>query len=399
MAKRRSRGEGSVFYEPARQRWVAIVVLPEDSLGTRRRAKVTARTKTEVLAKLKRLRAHAEAGTSVDGAITFGQLLDRWLADVVPARSSVKSSNTIDNYRWSVERHLKPALGAKRLRTLRPDDIEMLLRRLVAGGMARNTIGRVRSHAAMALRWAQRRNLVVQNVAELAEMPATATAAEDGRSLTLPEARQLLTVARTDDAGPLLIVGLMLGLRPGELCGLSWTDVDFDAGTLSVRQARKRERLDGHEVLRLGDPKTRSSVRTITMPSPVRDALERQRRLQKETRCEAGAGWTELGLVFTTSAGTAIDPSNLRRAFARLCRLAGLGYWTPRSLRHSAASLLSAAGVPIEQVADLFGHVDTRMVERHYRHRITPAVDAAVAPMEALFGGDETQPDRKDRSP
>ncbi len=324
---------------------------------------------------------------------TVSQLLDHWLADVVPARSSVKSSNTIDNYRWSVDRHLKPALGSKRVRVLRPDDIEALLRRLAAAGMARGTIGRVRSHAAMALRWAQRRNLVVHNVAELADMPATAKPPEDGRSLTVTEARQLLSVAATDDDAPLVIVGLMLGLRPGELCGLGWSDVDLEAGTLSVRQARKRERLDGHEVLRLGDPKTRRSVRTLTMPAPVREALECQRWLQGRARCQAGAGWTEFGLVFTTSTGTAIDPSYLRRTFARLCRRAGLGYWTPRSLRHSAASLLSAAGVPIEQVADLFGHVDTRMVERHYRHQTKPSVDAAVGPMEALFPAEDDDDD------
>jgi integrase len=385
VAKRRSRGEGSVFYAETRRRWVAIVDLPDGALG-RRRSKVTARTKSGVLAKLKALRTEVDAGRQSDGSLTFGQLLDRWLADAVPARTTVKSPNTIDNYRWTVERHLKPALGSKRLRALRPEDIESLLRKLASDGLTRNTISRIRSHASMALRWAQRRDLVARNVAELAELPATAKPPSEGSSLTVAEAERLLALAREAATGPLVIVGLMLGLRPGELCGLRWDDVDWQAGTLSVRHARKHERVDGKETLRLGEPKTRKSVRTLAMPTPVRDALQRQRALQERDRKRAGAAWTELGLVFTTTAGTAIDPSNLRRAFATVCRAAGLGYWTPRSLRHSAASLLSAAGVPIEQVADLFGHVDTRMVEKHYRHQIKPAVDAAVAPMEALFG-------------
>lgn len=72
--------------------------------------------------------------------------------------------------------------------------------------------------------------------------------------------------------------------------------------------------------------------------------------------------------------------------FARLTKRAGLGPWHPNELRHSACSLLSAAGVPLEHVADILGHDGTRMAARFYRHAVTPAVGAAVAPMEAMFG-------------
>lgn len=71
---------------------------------------------------------------------------------------------------------------------------------------------------------------------------------------------------------------------------------------------------------------------------------------------------------------------------ARLTVAAGLGRWSPNELRHSAASLLSASGVPLEQIADVLGHTDTRMLLKHYRHPISRAIDAAAAPMERLFG-------------
>ena len=69
-----------------------------------------------------------------------------------------------------------------------------------------------------------------------------------------------------------------------------------------------------------------------------------------------------------------------------LTERAGLGAWHPNELRHSACSLLSAAGVPLEHVADILGHDGTRMASRFYRHAVAPAVGAAVAPMAEMFG-------------
>ena len=65
---------------------------------------------------------------------------------------------------------------------------------------------------------------------------------------------------------------------------------------------------------------------------------------------------------------------------------AGLGRWHPHELRHSAASLLSAAGVPLEEVADVLGHASTRVTSATYRHRTTPTIAAAARPMQTLFG-------------
>lgn len=388
MAKRRGHGEGSIFFQKSRNRWVGSVDLGDDGSGKRRRASVTGQTKAAVKTKLRAIQHQAETGLPVtDGSLTFGRYLDRWLAEVLPARAKVKSSNTIDNYRWAVERHLKPTLGAKRLRALSPEDIEGLLRQLAETGMARNSVMRVRSVAVMTLKHAQRRDLVARNSAELAEMPAGARAPEEGRSLTVEQAARLLAVAEGDPLGPLVVSGLMLGLRPCELCGLRWCDVDLEGRVLHVRQSRKRERgPDGREVLRFGEPKTAKSRRSLTMPAPVVVALQRQRALQARERLVVGAAWQDHDLVFANSVGAPIDPSNLRRVFARLTERAGLGPWHPNELRHSACSLLSAAGVPLEHVADILGHDGTRMAARFYRHAVTPAVGAAVAPMEAMFG-------------
>jgi integrase len=89
------------------------------------------------------------------------------------------------------------------------------------------------------------------------------------------------------------------------------------------------------------------------------------------------------GLVFVTQNGTPIDPSNLRRIVTAMAAEAGIdGRVTPCDLRHTATSVLSVAGVAPELLADLLGHVDTRMVFRHYRHPVTPTIDVAAAHLE-----------------
>jgi integrase len=87
--------------------------------------------------------------------------------------------------------------------------------------------------------------------------------------------------------------------------------------------------------------------------------------------------------VFVTQNGSPLDPSNTRRLVSVLAAKAGVeGRVTPYDVRHTATSVLSAAQVPPELLADLLGHDDTRMVFRHFRHPVTPTIDVAADHME-----------------
>ena len=98
-----------------------------------------------------------------------------------------------------------------------------------------------------------------------------------------------------------------------------------------------------------------------------------------------GEHWHDSGPVFPTGLGTLLDPGNLRRSLDQLSERAGLGHWHPHELRHSVASLLSAADVPLEEVADLLGHASTRVTSAVYRHRTTTSLEAASDPTDRLF--------------
>ncbi len=211
-------------------------------------------------------------------------------------------------------------------------------------------------------------------------MPATVRPA-DRRSLTQDQAKVLLAAAADHRLEGLFVTGLMLGLRPGELTGLRWIDVDPEAGRLAVQGSMKSERSG----LRLGETKTPKSRRTLTIPPLVAVALEVHRARQVEEQARAREVWVDSGLIFTTEIGTPLDPANLRHAFGRLTETAGLGHWTLNELRHSTASLLSAGGVRLEVIADVLGHTSTRMLEQHYRHQVRPTIDAHVEVMSGLF--------------
>jgi integrase len=134
---------------------------------------------------------------------------------------------------------------------------------------------------------------------------------------------------------------LLIGCRPGGALGLTWDNVDLDAGTVRIVQALK---VEGGSRIVLGSLKTAGSRRTVALPSLLAESLRQHRRRQLEERMKAGPAWYDSGLVFTTQIGTPIHPRNCRRSFDRLIERAGLGKWSPNELRHSAVSLLSAGG-------------------------------------------------------
>ena len=95
--------------------------------------------------------------------------------------------------------------------------------------------------------------------------------------------------------------------------------------------------------------------------------------------------------MFTTALGTAMDSANVRRGFRRaLALVPGVDPkdWTPRELRHSFVSLLSDAGVPVEEISRLVGHSGTSVTELVYRHQIRPVIQTGAITMDRLFSRD-----------
>lgn len=368
---KRSHDEGSVYQDKARGGWIAEVSAGYDESGKRKRIRRRAKTKTAAVQKLKELQRQVDGGVPTGkSSMTIAELLDFHLDTVVLSKDP--SPNTVDNYRWT-HSHIKPALGRKKLTSLTAVDIErFLVHRRDDAGLSKNSLQRLKSHLASAIEEAERRDWIHRNVARIARVPQSHT--EQRRSLTQREAHQLLDAAAGHHLEAAILVGLTRGLRPGEILGLRWADLELDGQppVMHIRQAIKRE----NNQLRLGEPKTARSKRVLVIPEVAVSAIRSHRRRQNEARLRNGDVWHDNDLVFCTEIGTLIDPSNFRREFKKLTRAAGLDDWTPYEMRHSAASLLVAKGVPIEQVADLLGHKDATTLLAVYRHDVAVAVDA-----------------------
>ncbi len=377
MAKRRGAGDGSIFRDG--ERWVACIDVAGAD-GRRHRRKRSARTYGEARAKLRELQAEAAAGIAGNGKLTLGEYLEDWLSHVPPARGI--SVATTENYTTMIRVHITPALGAIKLDQLRAEHVDRLLRQMADAGKAHSTVRLVRTVLVMALTHAERRDMVMRNAARLSIVPPGPV--RQSRSLTREQAKTLLGSIQGEPLEAAWLAMMLLGLRPGEAFALEWQDVDLDNGVLRVRQGIKRA---GGAKFTLGDPKTPKSRRTLDMPSRVVEAFRRRREDQEAQRQAAGEAWNETGLVFSTAFGTMIDPANSRRAFRRCTEAAGLGRWHPHEGRHSAASILSDAGVPLELVADVLGHAPgSKMTGDVYRHSISPSVTAAKTTMDDIFG-------------
>ena len=113
--------------------------------------------------------------------------------------------------------------------------------------------------------------------------------------------------------------------------------------------------------------------------------LKSHRARQASERLTFGEVWVDSGYIFTTSLGTPIDPRNLLREFKAICVKAGLGDWHLHELRHSAASLMLAMGVPLQVVSEVLGHASIRMTADVYGHILEPDRQAAADAMGTLL--------------
>ncbi|HEY8717990.1 site-specific integrase, partial [Pengzhenrongella sp.] len=279
--------------------------------------------------------------------------------------------------------NVAPVIGDRRVLELKSEHVEAMMDAMADDALSASTMRHALNLTRRVLKFAMRRELVIRNVAEPVQTHRGPKAERYG--LTVKQARRLLDAAIGDRLENLLIVALLLGLRPGEAAGLTWENVKTKGKrpTITIAASLRRTPLGA---LVLVPPKTATSRRTLEIPPPVVDALKAQRAHQRAEREAAARAWRNTyDLVFTTGVGTPLDPSNVRRVYARLAKEADLGHLHPHMLRHAAASLLSSAGVPIEDIADTLGHSSISVTADIYRHPIAPVRSGHMAAMNQLI--------------
>ena len=373
---RRANGDGGLSWDQRRQRWIAATTVGYDGRGKRIVRRGSGRTKTEAKAKLRALLRDRDDGVVLGAeGYTVGQAVDDWLAFGMGKRAE----STVRKYRLLCSKHIIPLLGARKLRELTAPEVERWLARL-AKSLSTDTLHRVHACLDRSVKRAMARDLVRRNVVELAEIP-TGRPGRQSKSLTPEQVDGVLIKTAPNRLHNYIVVSLLTGGRTEELRALRWDHVHLDAAPPHIEVWRS-VRADG-------DTKTRRSRRTLALPARCVDALKKQRAQQLADRLRAGDRWQENGLVFATSVGTKMLAGNVRRDFRRaLALVPGIdpSMWTPRELRHSFVSVLSDAGVPLEEISQLVGHSGTTVTELVYRHQLKPVIQTGATVMDRLFG-------------
>jgi integrase len=337
--------------------WVAHVAWYE--AGKRRQMKRTFRTKKDAQTSLVELLAAHQTGRFVESSkLTVRSFAESWLDGLA---NQGRKATTLNGYRRIIDSYVAPRLGEVALQDVKASDLDSLYAELLRGGGANGRRLSLTSvhhvHAALnkMLNDAERKGVVIRNVARLANAPSLTTARSKSPEMTVWTAEQLSQFLRSivgNRNEALFRLLALTGIRRGEAIGLRWSDVDLQVGHVSIRQAVTV--VDGEEVV--AAPKTRRSRRTIDIDADTGALLEAHRRAQSEALARVDLAGAFDDRVFTNDIGEPMRPDSVGQAFHRLVDKAGVPVIRLHDLRHTHASHLLAAGINVKVVSERLGH-------------------------------------------
>jgi integrase len=393
QTRRRGRGEGGITELADGSFEVSVSLGVHPGTGKRVRVKRQRRTKTEAMAELQKLRT-APTSTTTGDKMTVAQWLQRWLTDV--AAPAVRPK-TLASYRAVVEKHLTPGLGALTLSALTPVHVQAFFAKAAAIKAPSRQMQIALVVLRQALDNARRMGVVAANAA--VDIDAPKHKKIKSGSLTQEEADRFLDAVDVvaPDEWPLILLALDTGARQGELFGAQWEDVDLDAqpatwaiehNLLALTRAEVTAAVAaGHgvavdgvaDMLLTDTPKTEDGRRVVHLSEPCRVAM-------LEHRAKHG-GKRAKGFVFTVEGGSPHRNGNFaKRVLAPALAHAQLERITFHELRHTTATLLLEAGVPVHVVSHRLGHKDVATTLRIYAHVLRRMALKGAEAAGSLFG-------------
>lgn len=392
MARRSANGTGTIRKKTVTrggrkyEYWEARYTEGADpGTGKQVQRSITGKTQKEVAQKLKAATAAIDNGTyTAPSKQTLGQWLDAWIETYC---GSIKP-RTLEIYKTDIRVHIKPALGAVRLESLTTQMIQGFYNDLgkpAKGrpeGLSPKTVKNIHGVLHKALQQAVLIGSLRFNPTEACTLPR-----QEKRDLAPLDDDQIAAFLAAIQDSPLktlLTVTLFTGMREGEILGLMWECVDFNAGTITINKQLQRYREPSGGVYRISVPKN-SKGRTITPAASVMTLLKQHRATQSAQRLWAGKLWQDAGFVFTDELGHHLTNSIVYRAFKRAAAEIGRPDARFHDLRHSYAVASIRSGDDIKTVQENLGHATASFTLDIYGHVTKQMRQASADRMEAYI--------------
>jgi len=310
--------------------------------------------------------------------LTVGVYLQSWLETYATTNCSAK---TVQGYRQSINCYTEPIAGIT-LQKLDATHIQPIYAGMIKRGLSNRTVDALHKALNIALNTAVKQGTLKRNILDSVIAPKVVK-----KEIEVWDAEtraNAMTVLRGSQYGDFYQLGLMTGMRRGELAGLKWANVNLDNQQLQV--VNTLQRITGQGLMN-GQPKTERSRRSIALSVDTVALLHKIRGRQITQKLEVIDAWTDSGYVFTDASGMPVDPNRATRAFKKVVSTTGLPKLTIHGLRHTHATILLEQGVNPKVVSERLGHASVATTMDIYSHvlpdmqeKAALAIDAALAP-------------------
>lgn len=309
--------------------------------------------------------------------ITLGKLFHSWLFEVVRISSKIKPS-TFQKYEGIYRNYIKHSdIYGLKLNDLKPIDIQRYYNKLYEKDKkSSNVIKNLNKLLKTYFQYAINEGYLLRNPCKSIVIPGNFSKEEDSEEInpfTENEIDAIKSIIEGHRLKALFLLGFGTGLRQGELLGLKKNDINLDKMELHVNQTIKQVNIidaEGNKEYKTIEqiPKTLNSLRTVPIPSKLKSTLEDHFKRQEMEKNKAGSSYTNSDYVFTTELGKTIDARNLIKIYKKILYKANVKYRKFHSIRHTYATKLFEADVPLKTISMLLGHSDISITANIYTH-------------------------------
>lgn len=352
---RRPHGEGSI-YQRKDGTWAGVSKYTAQD-KTIKKHFVYAKSYNKVAKKKKEWEATNSKGpVSTDADMT---LSDYARTIYFPSYSDGRiRQSTYEGYLRTFNAHIKPKIGHIKLCALRRDRVKAFLDdrlehgNLKTGGpLKRRQVEYIYTILRMILHYAVNNEILQRNVCDLVTIPGK----KDKLTFhpwTTEQTELFVESVQKSRLFPLYMVACYTGLRRSEILALSWDNIDFTKGTISVQRALTRS-IGG---VKFGPPKSNQSRRTICVSEPVINALKIWKKKQATEKLAFPGHYNTDNLVFCSEMGEPFNPERISRTFQADLMKSGLPHIRFHDLRHGYGTMLLEEGVDIAVISKMMGH-------------------------------------------